>query len=113
MCPHVDDQLAGLDKSLIADVALVWPLSRMDAHMAMQFAAVLESSTANVAFVGTLLGVDASVDLQVFLNAKHLMAEFAFERSLARVCAVVTDLEEWSKQGPLLLRGSSTIFSFA
>lgn len=102
MRPHVNDQLAGLDKSLIADVALVRPLSRMNTHVAVQLAAVLKGSPAHVTLVGTLLRVDPSVHLQILLNAKHLVAKLAFERPLSCMRSVVTDLQEEMDRGIFL-----------
>lgn len=93
MCPHVDDQLTRLDERLIADTTLVRPFSRVDTHVTVQFAAVLECPATHVTLVRSLLRVDPAVHLQVLLNAKHLMAELALERSFSGVRAVVADLE--------------------
>lgn len=69
--------------------------------MTMQFAAVLKSPATDIAFVGTLLGVDPPMHLQIFLYAKHFMAELALERPFASVGAVVTNLG-WSNNKLIL-----------
>uniref|UniRef100_A0A182T2T5 Uncharacterized protein n=1 Tax=Anopheles maculatus TaxID=74869 RepID=A0A182T2T5_9DIPT len=62
----------------------------MDAHVPVQLSAVLERSATNLTLVRSLLRVDPPMDLQIFLHAKHLMAKFTLERSLAGVRAIVT-----------------------
>jgi hypothetical protein len=73
----VNDELPRLDKSFSAIAALMRPLSRVDPHMPMQFAAVLEASAAVRATVRLLLRVDPPVDAQILLDRKRFAAHFA------------------------------------
>jgi hypothetical protein len=59
------------------------PLACVDAHVSVQFAAVLEATSAVGATVRLLLGVDAPVDAQVLLDRKRFSAHFAHKRSLS------------------------------
>ena len=55
----------------------MWPLARVDAHVTMQFTAVLETTSAVRATVRLLLGVNAAVDAQVLLDRKRFSAHLA------------------------------------
>lgn len=73
----MNDELARLDKSFTAIGALMRPLSRVNSHMPMQFAAVLETSAAVRATVRFLFRVDPTMDAQILLDGKRFAAHFA------------------------------------
>ena len=60
----MNDELAGLNESFSTVAALMRPFTRVDAHVPVQFAAVLETSSAVRTAVRLLLGVTPPVDAQ-------------------------------------------------
>jgi hypothetical protein len=60
MRAQMDDELARLDESLAADIAFMRSLARMNTHVSVQFATVLERTTANVALVWPLFRMNST-----------------------------------------------------
>jgi len=79
----MNDELTRLDEGFPTGGALMRPLARVDAHVTMQFPAVLESASAVRATVRFLLGVNAAVDAQVLLDRKRFTAHLALKRTFS------------------------------
>lgn len=91
MRSHMYHQLTGLNEGFVAHRALMRTLSSMDSHVPMQFATMFECSPANFAFIWPFLGMNTTMYLKILLNAKHLMTEFTFKGSLARMSAIMSN----------------------
>lgn len=99
-------QLTGLNEGLVAHRALMRTLSSMDSHVPMQFATMFECSPANFAFIWPFLGMNTTMYLKILLNAKHLMTEFTFKGSLARMSAIMSNLQGSDKKDDFIHKDS-------